>query len=263
METIAEATEVTLLSWIRDDSNKPADTMIYKDGLNAQVNKIHSITGMLWSGERGCSDYLYKDREERAYVINTHRSKSIVLPVYKIIWKGMTFILRDNFYNWKVSVESETPIIRDFEDIFEDETIPSVYCEGFTDDQVYGKYSENNKKFTIELGSDNGLYFFFRKIWYHIRRAEKNEVQLQGAVQAVINMLPDELRNAKETMGGSFLENLEKLRDEGIASNSAFQNWSYLGTIMSLTLNNDKVDPDLRDKLYMAALGHKFYKTVY
>jgi len=259
MESTTESTEISLTDWVRDESNKPDDTLIYRTGLYSQIEKVKEFAGLLWANERGCSDYLFKDYYDRITVASTHMSKSVTLPVYRIVWKGITFIIRYNFYDWKVSIDSPFPLDMDFEDTFNyDEKIPSVYCEGFSDDWVYGSYNENNKKFTIGIGGDE-LYVFFRKIWYSIRVKEKDELPMQNAVQDVINMIP---KDFKERRGSEFKTDLEGIRDEAIASSSRIQRWSYLSTIMSLNLSHNKeVDPEIRDNLYQAAFGHPFYKT--
>jgi hypothetical protein len=93
-------------------------------------------------------------------------SKSITLPVYKIEIYGVIFILRNNFYNWMLSVESNKPVVIpngfDFGDTTEQ--VLSCYCEGFEKEWVYQPYSENNKKFTICIHNDYELYCFLKVV---------------------------------------------------------------------------------------------------
>ena len=70
-------------------------------------------------------------------------------------------ILRNNFYDWKVSVDSKIPINIDFLNLFDTkEKIHSVYCEGFKEEQVFGCYEENKNQFSFSLSDDFKLYTF-------------------------------------------------------------------------------------------------------
>lgn len=70
--------------------------------------------------------------------------------------------MRDNFYDWKISVNSEFEILAEFLNIFrEDKKISSCYCEGFENEWIYNSYSENKKQFTIEISSNEFLFMFF------------------------------------------------------------------------------------------------------
>jgi len=155
-EYYKERLPIDLLTWSRVNDTK--DTMIYKDGFWTQVIFIrNTIMGLL-------SDS-YEDYESNlAMVINTHMSKSILLPVYQINLKkyGITMILRDNFHDWKVSVISEKALNVDFKEVFKEDSkpIPKVYCEGFIEEQVFGRYIDNKNKFTVEVYDDNRLYVF-------------------------------------------------------------------------------------------------------
>lgn len=96
-------------------------------------------------------------------VISTHMSKSVELPVYRLKLKdGTIFILRDNFYNWKISVISPKSVTANFVELFDPrEVIHAVYCEGFPKDLVFGSYSQNSQKFTVELKNNDEVYMFF------------------------------------------------------------------------------------------------------
>jgi hypothetical protein len=146
---------VDLLTWCR--VNEPSDEMIYKNGYWKQIIFIRDTIGYL------LNETYEEYKENPVLVINTHRSKSIVLPVYQLNLKkyGITMILRYNFYDWKVSVISENELEMDFKGVFtEDKPINSIYCEGFLENQVFGKFSDNKKNFTVEIYDDNRLYVF-------------------------------------------------------------------------------------------------------
>jgi hypothetical protein len=88
---------------------------------------------------------------------------------------GIKFVLRDNFYNWNVSVISEKPIttklkgfVTDYKDC--DKPIRPRSCwgycffEGFPEEYRFGCYNENNKQFSTYISSDYELYAFVRMI---------------------------------------------------------------------------------------------------
>lgn len=101
--------------------------------------------------------------DNRTWVISTHMSKSVLLPVYRIeLPNGMAFTMRYNFYNWKVSVSSPRDIHTDFMGLFDPNgKYAYCYCEGFPEEYVYGSYAENKRQFTIELYDEYKLYNFF------------------------------------------------------------------------------------------------------
>jgi hypothetical protein len=144
---------VDLLTWCR--VNDPEEKMLWKQGYWEQIMLIRDTINPLFYS----SYEEYKDNP--VMVISTHRSKSIVLPVYEINLKqyALKMIIRNNFYDWKVSVISEKTINADFMGIFkEDENINSIYCEGFKDEQVFQSFKENKIQFTVEI---NGRYELF------------------------------------------------------------------------------------------------------
>jgi hypothetical protein len=85
-----------------------------------------------------------------------------VLPVYQIHRDPeVTVTMRDNFYNWKISVDAHLPV----KDIFytlinREEVIRPVYCEGFKEEWVYGSFKQNARHFTVEMHSDYGVWAF-------------------------------------------------------------------------------------------------------
>ena len=97
-------------------------------------------------------------------VINTHMSKSVLLPVMLMDIKeyNIKIVLRYNFHNWKISVISKQNIDCDFKELFKEDNEPlnSIYCEGFPKDLVFGRYCDNKKQFTIEIGDKYRLYVF-------------------------------------------------------------------------------------------------------
>lgn len=111
------------------------------------------------------------DCRETAMVIGEHRSKSVRLPVYSITREdfGLQLTLRDNYYNWKLSVSSQIrPIEVDFSGLFHTtppvelgytgNSLSPVYFEGFPEDRIFGYYSLNHFKFSAEIHSDEALW---------------------------------------------------------------------------------------------------------
>lgn len=147
---------VDVTAWIR--VNEPDENLIYAKGCGRQVVFVRDeINELLRSS--------YEEwKENEPMVISTHRSKSVKLPVFQFTLEkyGVEIILRDNFYDWKVSINSEKPLELDFMGLFDPtKVIPDVYCEGFPKDKVYGCYAQNHSQFTCEIESNYDLYTFF------------------------------------------------------------------------------------------------------
>lgn len=137
-----------LLCWFIE--NLPKETMIYK---TAAENQIYFVRDTLRNF----------NKISKIEVISTHTSKSIKLPVYHIVWEnGIEMILRDNFYDWKISVESPLELtypINLFNNLGK-KKISSCYCEGFKEEWVFDCYENNKKKFTVELYDKYDVYTF-------------------------------------------------------------------------------------------------------
>lgn len=138
--------------------------MLWKGAFGEQVMFIRDTLAALVS--------VGLDYEDRVVpqVISTHRSKSLTLPVVSLDRPdlGLRLILRNNFYNWKMSVISERPIVADYGAIFY--TSPPVeptytgnpladcYFEGFPADLIFGYLSENPRRFSAEVWGDYQLW---------------------------------------------------------------------------------------------------------
>lgn len=113
-------------------------------------------------------DFEHKSFEENAKiqeefvpsVVGEHYSKSVILPVMEMDLSkiGLKIVLRCNFYNWCISVESENEIDCDFMGLITDE---SGCFEGFPRDRIYEGYSKtNNKNFSLTLRGRYDVYTF-------------------------------------------------------------------------------------------------------
>lgn len=113
----------------------------------------------------------YEGRKRIATVISTHRSKLIELPVYKLSRPdiGVYFVLRDNFYNWKLSVVSESPIEVDLTDLchtsypidpsYTGNELAPCYFEGFPPEEIFGYYGLSDKKrFSAQIYGGHRLW---------------------------------------------------------------------------------------------------------
>ena len=168
-ESYSKRLPIDLLTWCR--VNEPSDNMIYKQGYWDQIIFIRDdINGLFYDySDSGYEEY----NANPVLVINTHMSKSILLPVYKINLKkhNLSMIIRNNFYNWKVSVISEKEIDVDFMGLFKkNKNIHSVYCEGFEKNQVFGCFKNNKKQFTVEIDDRNRLFTFMYLLNNYLKR---------------------------------------------------------------------------------------------
>ncbi len=132
--------------------NEPRANMLYKDGFWSQIMFV-----------RDELSNIFRDRVQKITVASTHRSKSIDLPVFEVLLTdGTRMYMRDNMHDWKVSVDSPTPIVV-MPKVFSGEgkeEISVIYCEGFSSDMVYGSYAASRKKFTVEIHNDRLMYTF-------------------------------------------------------------------------------------------------------
>ncbi len=158
-----------LQDWFME--NKPADDLLWKDGLAKQVMFIRdTIPGIL---SRSFEEF--KEIQLGTEVISTHMSKSVTLPVYRLEWNKYIFIMRYNFYDWKVSVQAPIgkSLVANFMGLFEEDAeIHSVYCEGFSDDKVFVPYSVSKKDFTCSIVDNYKLYTFFWIVKHYTLKEE-------------------------------------------------------------------------------------------
>lgn len=150
-------------------NNEPNENLIYKDELREQCLFVRD-TLMKPLFLSIATDYdSYKDyvnekcdisRSFIPWVIGTHRSKSVLLPVMEMDLSsiGLKIILRNNFYDWCISVESKKDVDCDFMGLITDR---EGFYEGFPEDRIYPAYSESNKKkFSLCVGNEYQVYTF-------------------------------------------------------------------------------------------------------
>ena len=129
---------------------------------------------MLWKKAAESQEYFLRDEIctnllcTHAFVVSTHTSKSIKLPVYFFMMhNGIKVVCRENFHGWMLSVK--LPKDRPYEDIIPkdliecgyDGDISDCYFEGFRKEWVFEGYKPNDKKqrnFSFGIYSDYEFY---------------------------------------------------------------------------------------------------------
>lgn len=148
------------------------------------------------------------------FAISTHCSKSITLPVYGFTMRnGIKVICRDNFYDWKVSVQipDNYEVIKNAipEDLVNDgykNDISDCYFEGFKKEWCFPAYNPDNTeqhKFSIEVYGDYRLY----TLLYILKNLYKDvDVDAAGVdVEKSINKLYKEFSVDNRNLSGSEL----------------------------------------------------------
>jgi hypothetical protein len=147
---------VDLVAWFL--VNEPRKSLIFRE---SYYNQYHFILDRLrYLVQTGSKD-LYDHPVE---VVGTHVSKSIKFPVYQIKNEeyGLEMILRNNYYDWLVSINSEKPLDFDYAPIFDlfDPARSDFGYQGFPSDKCFGSYNDNHSQFTVELDSNYSLDIF-------------------------------------------------------------------------------------------------------
>ena len=141
-----------LLHWMR--KQEIDDKMIYK---NAAIKQECFLRDTI------CTNLLHT----HAFVVSTHMSKSIILPVYAFTMEnGIKVICRENFYGWKLSVKlpKDRPYVEIIpEDLLEggyNENISKCLFEGFKDEWVFEGYKldKTQRNFSFGIYSDYDFY---------------------------------------------------------------------------------------------------------
>lgn len=140
---------------------KTGDEMSWKGSADAQIEKF------------GILPKIYLDAE--LYVVGSHRSKSIVLPVVQLEMprNGTLVTIRDNFYNICVSVEAPFRLqnTRNFEDQFDLDS-KGGYFEGFPEEHIHDGFSKDSSKFSFTVGSFAELLPMLTEIYRQDYRSE-------------------------------------------------------------------------------------------
>jgi len=154
--------KISLNAWF--ENNISEDKSVYSNAYFKQFEFIRNVfpSALNINGVKERKKYT----ENCVNIIETHMSKSIILPVYQINWKGIEFIIRHNFHDWKVSVKSDRVILglTQFK-LFDSKTKIRYYeCEGFKKEWIYNCYDDCKSKFTCELNSRFDVYYLVKFI---------------------------------------------------------------------------------------------------
>jgi hypothetical protein len=154
---------ISLRDWM--EANLPRDEMLWRgSAVDQMVFVRETLNQLVWTGVP------WADRGE-PMVISTHRSKSIDLPVYELSRPdvGIRLVMRDNFYNWKLSVLSERPLDVDLSGLckttppvdrnYTGDALSEVYFEGFPSNLVFGYLdASDRRRFSAELFGREGVW---------------------------------------------------------------------------------------------------------
>lgn len=182
--------------WLAE--HESTDLIYARSGGDVRLQQVHfvrdTLAGVFWAGVPYEERQLATPREdcrETALVIGEHHSKSVRLPVYSLDRPDLDlrFVMRDNFYDWNVSVLSETPVTTDLRsfplDYWTDEERKRFaggyrpgtswgYCffQGFPEELQFGPYREDQRRFSMCVRSDYELYTL---VWLITRDRRKVE----------------------------------------------------------------------------------------
>jgi hypothetical protein len=143
--------------WI--NANGPPEKMLWAGAFAQQVcflrDDVSRALGMSYEDVKG----------PRVSVIGTHKSKSILLPVVRYVINHAALVVRGNFHDFKVSVDSDKALRIDHRGLFTPtEEHADCYCEGFPEGLVFGSYASSLRRFTVSLGSEYALWTFAREV---------------------------------------------------------------------------------------------------
>lgn len=161
---------VSLRGWL--EQNVVSDKMNWKGSYHKQISDIEDIVDLvLFDGYKKRLKNNYKInyeefKSDKVQVISNHTSKSILLPVVEIKCNdlGIKFILRNNFYDWKLTVISENEIEENFKGLFKTSRgdssgeLSSTFFEGFPEDLVKGYWEENKREWSASIFSTYKLW---------------------------------------------------------------------------------------------------------
>jgi hypothetical protein len=133
-------------------SHEPSDNMLGKPAYWHQVMFMRNQVRSLF--------FPIEENIHPVRVVGTHRSKSVELPVYSLAVPGLVEVrLRNNFYDWKISVKASHRLPDLFMGLFDTLTAPSaIYCQGFSADWIFGPYAQNPSQFSLEIFDDYKVY---------------------------------------------------------------------------------------------------------
>lgn len=147
---------VDLIAWLR--VNDPDEYLVFGKKLGNQVGFVKDDICDILSR-------IGKIKQEIVpLVIAVHYSNSVKLPVYQINLEkyGVEIVLRNNFYDWVISIKSEKPLDFEVMGLLEKHVRQPNYfgSSGIPFNKLYGAYAENKSQFTFEIRKDYDLYAY-------------------------------------------------------------------------------------------------------
>ena len=150
-----------LLEWMREQP-EIEDKMIFKKSAIHQMCFVRDVV---------CAYFL----KVPVFVISTHTSKSITLPVYRFrLNNGIVVICRDNFHGWVVSINSPFVISIPDDLTHTREDLKPCYCDGFGFDQCYPFAIKNFRLSTFSVSDE---YKFYTLMYYLNKLEDPNAVE--------------------------------------------------------------------------------------
>ena len=142
-----------LLQWMR--SSEIDDSMCWKNAAERQMCFVRDVL---------CTNLL----QVPVFVVSTHTSKSILLPVYRFrLQNGIIVTARENFHGWVVSIKSPFVVNLPEDLVHGDEKNGDVthsYCEGFKEDWVYPYGVKDVRLSTFRVESNYMLWALMREL---------------------------------------------------------------------------------------------------
>ena len=149
--------KVPLQEWYNEwRKEHEGTTLLYVNSDNPSLHQVRFICDTLkWQFFNGPS--LAGPGDDRdIFVIGEHHSKSVRLPVYLLARAdiGLQFILRENFYDWNLSVKSDKEI--DLHGFSDDNRL--CFFQGFPSEYQFGHYNKDKRQFSLNPVNDYELY---------------------------------------------------------------------------------------------------------
>lgn len=163
--------DIDITTWIRlYDADKK---YIYADDQGKQVCFVRDRIAPLFYKDNISYEEWENNHDNTVKVISSHRSKSVPLPVYNMKFDelGIEITMRNNFYNWMITIESIHELNINFMNLFDKaKKINPIYCEGMdTIGKVFGSFEDSKNKFTVEIQDDYNTYVFMYLLANHIK----------------------------------------------------------------------------------------------
>lgn len=170
--TVREPLQIWFDKWTAEYANSLA---YFRDRASEQIMFVRNeIAALVWTGvpyreSEGASQG--QSCKVSAYVIGEHRSKSVRLPIYLFERTdlGLQLVMRGNGRDWRLSVASEQPIESDLfpclffttpppEPEYTGDELAECYFDGFPPDRIFGYHSENSRRWSACLLSQQALW---------------------------------------------------------------------------------------------------------